>query len=188
MSEKRTVATDSLPPSPPSPRLPQDPAPRRVAGASTALLVKSDDSVRHALQHCGVVVPHRLDIREQLRVLERARYLPRERSQPALVLRREGASTLVQGLRDTDRLAPFVEDGHAEDAACEVAALPVEGRIEAQVGVGVGDADRLPRREGGARDPEVVRKADLLELQLVHDIAEQLSGLLVVQEERRPIA
>src|SRR6266540_4823188 len=77
------------------------------------------------LSSIGVVVPHRLDVREELGVLQCARDLCRKRSQPALVLRCEGASTFVEGLRDTDRPAGLVEDGHAEDAPRDVAALPV---------------------------------------------------------------
>ena len=45
-----------------------------------------------------------------------------------------------------------------------------------------------PRGEDGPRDPEVVREADLLELERVHDVAEQLAGLLVVQKQCRAIA
>ena len=166
----------------------QDPAPRRVAGVGASLLVERDHAVRHALEHGGVVVLHRLDVREELRVLQRARDLRRERSQPALVLRGERAATLVQGLRDTDRPAFLVEDRHAEETAREVAALLVERGIEAQVGVGVRDTDRLSGSERRSGDPEMIRKADLRQLQLVHDVADQLAGLLVVQEQRRPIA
>src|SRR5262249_46291097 len=107
---------------------------------------------------------------------------------PALVLGAERPTALVQRLCDTDRPAVLREDRHAEDAAREVAALLVERRIEAEVGVRVWDADRLTGREDRASDAEVVREAQLAQLQLVDDVAEQLAGLLVVKEQRRPVA
>jgi hypothetical protein len=162
--------------------------PTSSSSARRRIRVERDHAVRHALEHRSVVVPHRLDVGEELGVLQCARDLSRERSQPALVLRGERASALVQRLRDADRLARLVEDRDAEDGAREIAALPVERGIEAQVGVRVRDADRLPRREDDAGDSQVIRKADLLELELVDDVAHQLVRLLVVQEERRSVA
>src|SRR3972149_5684094 len=46
-----------------------------------------------------------------------------------------------QRLREADRPAALVDDGHARDRAGEVAALLVERRIEPQVCVGMRDVD-----------------------------------------------
>jgi hypothetical protein len=81
----------------------------------------------------------------------------------------------------------LVDDGHAEDGAGEITCFLVEGRIEAQVGVGVGNVDGLARGEHRAGDAEVVGQADLHRLQALADFRPQFAGLFVVEEQRRAL-
>ena len=53
--------------------------------------------------------------------------------------------------------------------------LLVERRVEAQVGIGVGNVDRLARGEHGARDAGVVGEADFADLRTHGDAGEQLA-------------
>ena len=158
-----------------------------VARGDLAELVERHDAVGHRLEHRLVVVLHVLHVGEELGVLEGDRDLRRERAQARLVLRAEGASALVEHLRDPDRLAVLVHDRHAQDRAREEARLAVEGRVEAQVRVGVRDVDGLAGGEDGAGDAEVVREADLRGLDALTDLGPELLRLLVVQEQGRAL-
>ena len=108
-SRRRTAPRTTCRPRRP-PRAGGSGAPAALHVCARPSLVERDHAVRHALEHRLVVVPHRLDVGEQLRVLEAARDLGRERPQAALVLGRERPAALVQRLRDADRLARLVED------------------------------------------------------------------------------
>ena len=153
----------------------QDAQARGVAGRHPLLRVQRDEAVRHRLEHRFVVVLHRLHVGEELRVLERDRHLRGKGAQARLVLVRKRAAVLVQHLRHADRLALLVDHRHAEDRAREVVGLLVERRVEAQVGVGVGDVDGLARLEHRAGDAQVVRQADLQRLEPLADFGPELA-------------
>ena len=159
----------------------------RIAGGDPARLVEREHPVRHALEHGVGVVLHRLHLVEELGVLERDRLLGRDRAQPLLVVLGERAAALVEDLGDADGVARLGHDGDAEDGPREVAGLAVERRVEPQVGVRVGDVDRLAGGEHRARDADVVGKADLAHAVAFGHAGEQLVGAVVVEEERRPV-
>ena len=149
--------------------------------------IEGDDAVRHALQHRVGVVLHAPDVVEQLGVLERDGDLRRERLQPLLVLVREDAAALVQHLRDADHLVVLVDDRHAEDRPREEPGLLVEGGIEPEVGIGIGDVHALAGREDRTGNAEMAGEADFADLAARGHAREQGSGGGVVKEDGRPL-
>ena len=96
-------------------------------------------------------------------------------------------AALVERLGHADHLGILVDHRHAQDRAGEVSGLLVEGRVEAKVGVGVGDVDRGARRENGTSDAGCVRQSDLADAIAHGDARKQLVGLGVVEEQRRAV-
>src|SRR5207244_4329608 len=117
-------------------------------------------------------------------VLQRDRDLRCERLQPRLVFFRERASTLVENLRYADGLAVLIDDGHAENGPRKEACAPVEGRIEAEIGICMRNVHAVYGFENGSRDTDVIRKSDLRCAQPLPDFGIQLVGLFIIQEER----
>src|ERR1019366_4290147 len=97
-------------------------------------------------------VLHVLNVVEQLGVLEADGQLRGEDLQPLLVLLGKRPAFLIQNLRYTDGLAVLIRNRNAQDGSGEVAGAFVEGRIEAQIGVRVGNVDGAAGSENGARD------------------------------------
>ena len=97
-----------------------------------------------------------LNVVEELGVLDAHRDLRGKGGQPFLVLGVEGPSSLVEHLAYADRLARLAEDRHAEDRPGEKAGLLVEGRVEAQIGIGVGYVDGFSRSKNCSGYAEVI--------------------------------
>ena len=135
-----------------------------VAGYDYVVGVKREDAVRHALQHAFIVVFHPLHIIEKLRVFERNRDLRGKRLQALLILVGEATAFLVEHLRHADRAIFLVDDGNAQDRSCEEAGLPVEGRVEPQVCIGMRNVHCLASGENGTSDTEVCRKANFRDI------------------------
>ena len=166
---------------------PQNTQPGDIAGDDAAILVHGHDAVGHALQHALVVVLDVLHVVEQLGVFQADGELSGERFEPRFVLLCERASPLIQHLRDADDLARLVSDRNAKDGACEIARLLVERRIEAQIGVSVGDVHGLSGGEDSAGDPQMVGQANLAHFVAHCHAGEQLVLLFVIEEERGAI-
>ena len=149
--------------------------------------VQREHAARHRFEHALVVVFHVLHVGEQLGVFQRDRNLRGKCLQPRFVFVGERAAALVQHLGHADDAAALVDDGHAQDGAREIAGLLVERRIEAQIGVGVRNVDRLAHGEHGAGDTDMVGQADLHRLQPLADFRPELIGLLVVEEQSRTL-
>ena len=99
----------------------------------------------------------------------------------------EGAGLLVQDLGDPDDHAVLVVDRRAKDRSGEEPGLTIESRIEAEVGVGMRDVERLSEREGLAGDAKPRREADLVEIVAHGHPREEGLGRGVVDEDGRPL-
>ncbi len=97
------------------------------------------------------------------------------------------AAALVQSLGHADDQAVLVDERRAQDRASEEPSLLVKARVKAQIGVGVGNVDRLASGEHGAGDAGMVGKADFVDLRSHCDAREQLLGLFVMEEQGRPL-
>ncbi|OPZ78818.1 MAG: hypothetical protein BWY77_01436 [bacterium ADurb.Bin431] len=85
----------------------------------------------------------------------------RNRIEYLLVLPGEGTLQLVEDLEHPDDLTRLVAHGRGEQVAGVVARLPVDIRIEAAVGISIGDVDDLAALHDRPGDAEVGGKADL---------------------------
>ncbi len=169
-------------------RIAQDLGSGGVARHDLALVVEGDHPVGHRLQHGVVVVLHALDVVEQLGVLEGDGDLGGECPEPLLVLSGEGTAPLVQRLGRPDRLSGLVDERDAQDRSGEEAGLGVERRVEPQVGVGVGDVDRLAAGEHRAGDADRVGKSDLHDAVVPFgDPGDEFRRPAVVQEQGGPL-
>ena len=161
----------------------ENPQAGRIAGDDLPRVIDGDHAIRHRFEHRLAVVLHVLHVGEQLGILQRDRNLRGERPETRFILRGKRTAAFVEHLRDADHRSELIDDRDAEDRTGEIAGALVEGRIEPQIGIGVGDVDRLPRGEDGAGDAEVVRQTDLHRLQPLADFRPQLLRLLVVEKE-----
>ena len=116
----------------------EDPQSGGVAGLDDTVFVEGENGIVHAGEDALGVVHLALNVVEELGVLDAHRDLRGKGGQPFLVLGVEGPSSLIEHLAYADRLARLAEDRHAEDRPGEKAGLLVEGRVEAQIGIGVG--------------------------------------------------
>ena len=100
----------------------------------------------------------------QPRVLDRDRGLAGERARELLVAELERAALLVEELEHADEPAQRAEHRDGQDRARAIAALEIDRRLEALVGVGVGDVERLAGLRDPARDALADREPDLDDL------------------------
>jgi hypothetical protein len=99
----------------------------------------------------------------------------------------EGAVALVEELDHADDLVAARADRGAEDVVGAVAGLLVDLLVEAGVGVGFGDEDRLAAREDGAGDADVARDADLAGEAALRDARVAFARLADVEEDGAPV-
>ena len=156
-----------------------------VAGHDRAILAQGDDAVGHRFQDALVVVLDGLNVVEQLGVFQADGDLRGKGLQPRLVIAGESPAAFVQHLGDADDLAVLIADRHAQDRAGKEAGLTVKGRIEAQIGIGVGDVDALARGEDRAGNAQMVGQADGGCPQALADFGIKLVGLFIIDEQGR---
>jgi hypothetical protein len=93
-------------------------------------------------------------------------------------------AALVERLRDADDLALDGADRHAQDVARGEAGLLVDRAVEAVVGVGVGDDQRLARGIDVAGHTAGIQDAYLALDVALRDARVQLVGIGIVEEQR----
>ena len=126
-----------------------------------AEVVEGQHRIGQAAQNVFTVVAFIQHFAKQARIVERNGALRGEHFEAALVTHAEWSAASIQDLHHADRHTVLVQDRHAQHRARAIAGLAVDFRIEARIGIGIGNIDRAARGEYFTGDAEVCRNADL---------------------------
>src|SRR5690606_11804640 len=95
---------------------------------------------------------------------------------------------LVDQLERADSLLVAVNQRRAQQAACAITALLVDGLIESSVGIGVVDADRAAGLDDLSHDALIVRQPEPPPFHAQRRAGDELPLVAVPQKNARPLA
>ena len=168
-------------------RQPENALCRLVDLHDDALPIERDDAVRQRLQDVLIVVLQCQYIGKQPGIFERDRDARGKGLQPADIHLSERPATLVEHLDDAEALAGPVDDRDVEQIAGAKAGGPIDFRVEARIGIGVGDVEQVAAGECRAGDPRGRGYADLFLLGALGHLGPEFVLGRVIDEERRAL-